>query len=287
MTWKITSDSTCDLSPELLDRENISILPLHINLDGVNHRDQVDLFPDDIFSKVDAGGSLPVTAAINPAEYTAFFAEFAQEYDFVVHLCLSAEFSSCYQNACLAAEAFPNVYVVDSRNLSTGHGHMVLTACDLARQGLTGPEIVDALAELAPRVDASFILSRLDYLRKGGRCSALAAMGANVLKLRPSILVKDGRMTVGKKYRGSFEKTMCEYIRDRLEGRNDLDLSRIFITHSGLDEETIALAEHTVRSLQDFREVYITRAGCTISCHCGPNSMGVLFIHKKEEQPAD
>lgn len=280
MTWKITSDSTCDLNPDQLQRENITLMPLHIGMGGLDHRDRVDIQPDDVYAHVDAGGKLPATAAVNPAEYAAFFRELSPKHDFIVHLCLSAEFSSCYQNACQAAEEFQNVYVVDSRNLSTGHGHLVLAACDLARQGLSGPEVAQALQELTPKVEASFILSRLDYLRKGGRCSALAAMGANMLKLRPAILVREGRMVVGKKYRGDFAKSMCEYIRDRIGGRDDLDLKRIFVTHSGLDAKTLELAVDTVRQLQDFQEICITRAGCTISTHCGPDCMGVLFFHK-------
>lgn len=280
MTCKITSDSTCDLSPEQLEENHITLLPLQISMGGKNYRDQVDVFPDDIYAHVDGGGQLPATAAINPAEYAAFFADLASEHDFVIHVCLSAEFSSCFQNACAAAADFDNVYVVDSRNLSTGHGHVVLAACDWARQGLAAPEIVERLNELTSRVDASFILSRLDYLKKGGRCSSLAALGANVLKLRPSILVREGRMGVSKKYRGPFAKCMCEYIKDRLAGQRDLDRRRVFITHSGLDQDLLELAESTVRSLQDFDEVCITRAGCTISSHCGPGCIGVLFIHK-------
>ena len=199
MSWKITSDSTCDLAPEQLTKYAISLIPLHVAIGEGNFLDGVDATPDDIYAHVDAGGQLPVTAAINPAEYAAFFSRFAGDCDFLIHVCISAEFSSCYQNACTAAADFDNVYVVDSRNLSTGHGHMVLAAAELAEAGLPAADIVEKLKELAPKIDASFILSRLDYLRKGGRCSAVAALGANVLKLRPSILVRDGKMTVSRK----------------------------------------------------------------------------------------
>lgn len=280
MSWKITSDSTCDLSPEQLTKYGISLIPLHVAMGGSNYLDGVDATPAQIYAHVDAGGQLPVTAAINPAEYTEFFSRFAKDNDFIIHICLSAEFSSCYQNACAAAADFGNVYVVDSRNLSTGHGHMVLAAWELAEAGLPAAEIVERLRALAPKIDASFILSRLDYLKKGGRCSSLAALGANVLKLRPSILVRDGKMTVSKKYRGAFAKCMCEYIKDRLSTGEELDKKRIFITHSGLDEDLLRLAEDTVRSLHEFDEICITHSGCTISSHCGPGCMGVLFIHK-------
>ena len=280
MSWKITSDSTCDLAPEQLTKYAISLIPLHVAIGEGNFLDGVDATPDDIYAHVDAGGQLPVTAAINPAEYAAFFSRFAGDCDFLIHVCISAEFSSCYQNACTAAADFDNVYVVDSRNLSTGHGHMVLAAAELAEAGLPAADIVEKLKELAPKIDASFILSRLDYLRKGGRCSAVAALGANVLKLRPSILVRDGKMTVSRKYRGAFAKCMCEYIKDRLHSGGDIDGGRIFITHSGLDEDLLRLAEDTVRSLHEFDEICITHSGCTISSHCGPGCMGVLFIHK-------
>ena len=280
MTWKITSDSTCDLSPEQLQTFDITVAPLQVSMGGKNYRDQVDVFPDDIYAHVDGGGQLPVTAAVNPAEYAALFSELAPRYDFIIHVCLSAEFSSCYQNACTAAADFDNVFVVDSRNLSTGHGHVVLAAAELAASGLPAEEIVARLRDLTAKVDASFILSRLDYLRMGGRCSSIATLGANVLKLRPSILVRDGKMSVSKKYRGAFAKCVCEYIRDRLSIPEELDSHRVFITHSGLDQELLRQAEETVRSLRRFDEVCITRAGCTISSHCGPGCIGVLFIRK-------
>ena len=282
MKWKITSDSTCDLSPAQLAAWDIDLLPLQVSMGGRNFKDQVDVFPDDIYAHVDGGGQLPATAAINPAEYDAFFRRQLQDHDFVIHLCLSSDFSSCYQNACAAAAELDNVYVVDSRNLSTGHGHLVLAAAEMAAAGQGAPEIVERLHSLAPLVDASFILSRLDYLRKGGRCSSVAALGANVLKLRPSILVRNGKMGVSKKYRGPFAKCMCEYIKDRLNAAGEVDLHRVFVTHSGLERPLVDQAVDTVRSLRQFDEVCVTRAGCTISSHCGPGCIGVLFIRKQQ-----
>ena len=280
MRIKITSDSTCDLSPELIAKYDIYVLPLAVNIGERSCRDGVDAKPDDIYVHVSAGGNLPSTAAINPAEYEELFAGLASEYDAVIHFNISSDFSSCHQNARLAADAFDNVYVVDSRNLSTGQGLLVLRAAELAQQGMDAAAIAAQMEEDALKVDASFILDQLEYLKKGGRCSAVAVLGANLLKLKPCIEVKDGKMGVGKKYRGAFEKCLAEYVRDRIAGRDDLDLSRVFVTHSGLPEEQIAVAVDAVRELQPFRELLVTRAGCTVSSHCGPSTIGVLFVRK-------
>ena len=280
MRYQITSDSTCDLSPEQLEKYNIRLLPLYVDMDGRALRDGVDVKPDDIYAHVAAGGGLPKTAAVNMADYVRAFTELSAKNDFVIHVCISMDFSCCYQNAKLAAADFDNVYVVDSRNLSTGHGLVVLEAERMAREGMEPEAIVTALEALTGRVEASFILDRLDYMKMGGRCSAVTLLGANLLRLRPCIEVRDGKMGVGKKYRGSFEKCLVQYITDKLSGRTDLELRRVFITHSGLPEQTVQKAVETVQSLQKFEEIDVTRAGCTVSSHCGPGTIGVLFIRK-------
>ena len=280
MKIKITSDSTCDLSHEQIAKYDVHILPLAVAMGENNYRDGVDITPEQIYAHVAKGGDLPKTAASNIADYAEAFAKYSKEYDAVIHLNISAEFSSCHQNACLAAEEFENVYVVDSRNLSTGHGLLVIRAYELAEAGKTGAEIAEELRGMVDRVDASFILNQLEYLKKGGRCSALAVLGANMLKLKPCIEVKDGKMGVGKKYRGAFDKSMKDYIHDRLADRDDLELDRVFVTHSGIDKELIDLAVNTVRELQPFKEICITQAGCTVSSHCGPDTIGVLYMHK-------
>ena len=280
MQYQITSDSTCDLSPEQLEQYNIRLLPLYVDMDGRTLHDGVDVKPDDIYAHVAAGGGLPKTAAVNMADYVRAFTELSAKNDFVIHVCISLDFSCCYQNAKLAAADFDNVYVVDSRNLSTGHGLVVLEAERMAREGMEPQAIVAALEELTARVEASFILDRLDYMKMGGRCSAVTLLGANLLRLRPCIEVRDGKMGVGKKYRGSFEKCLVQYITDKLGGRTDLELRRVFITHSGLPEQTVQKAVETVQSLQKFEEIDVTRAGCTVSSHCGPGTIGVLFIRK-------
>ena len=281
MSIKITSDSTCDLSPELLELYDVEIIPLSVIQGGDSRKDGVDITPDDIFRHVDGGGDLPGTASISVGEYQERFASLSPRYEAVIHINISADFSSCHQNACIAAGEFDNVYVVDSRNLSTGHGHIVVEAALAAQRGMSAPEIVDRLRELTGRVEASFIMDRLDYMVKGGRCSAVTMLGANLLRLKPCIEVRDGKMGVVKKYRGAFEKCLREYIKDRLEGREDLALDRIFITYSSAPEETVRMVREEIARYAPFTQVLETRAGCTVSSHCGPNTLGILFIRSK------
>ena len=281
MNYKITADSTCDLSPEQFEAYHIGRMPLYVLLGDKTLRDGVDIFPDDIYDHVAQGGELATTAAVNLSDYVRTFSALSRKYDFVIHICISMEFSSCYQNACLAAAEYENVYVVESRNLSTGHGLVVLEAERLAHEGMAPQDIVAYLQALTERVDASFILSRLEYMKKGGRCSSVAVLGANLLKLRPAIEVKDGKMGVCKKYRGTFEACVKAYVSDRLSGQEGLDLRRVFITHSGVPEEIVETAKAAILQYQSFAEICVTRAGCTVSSHCGPGTIGVLFLHER------
>lgn len=282
MRIKITSDSTCDLSPALLEKYDITLAPLVVNMGGKSYRDGVDIHPADIFRHTDATGELCSTAAVNVADYQELWKGILAtgKYDAIIHITISADFSCCYQNACIAAEEFPNVYVVDSRNLSSGHGHVVVEAGK--RRNDMEPEALCAfLNDLTGRVEASFVMDRLDYMVKGGRCSAVAMLGANMLQLKPCIEVADGKMRVAKKYRGSFQKCIAAYVRERLEGRTDIVCERIFITHPACSAGDVALAEQEIRKWADFEEIIETRAGCTVSCHCGPATLGVLFIRSK------
>lgn len=281
MSIKITSDSTCDLTPELLERYDIELFSLTVILGGKALKDGLEITPDDIYRQVDAGGNLPTTSAISVGEYQDRFAQLSAQYDAVIHINISSDFSSCYQNACIAAQEFDNVYVVDSRNLSTGHGHVVLEAALAAQRGMGAPEIVEFLNELTGRVEASFVLDQLAYMVKGGRCSTVTALGANLLKLKPCIEVKDGKMGVVKKYRGAFTKCLTEYVKDRLEGRKDLAYDRIFITYSSEMPEAVAAVRAAVEQHAPFTEILETRAGCTVSSHCGPGTLGILFIRSK------
>lgn len=280
MNIKISADSTCDLSPELVERYRIGIASLYIVRDGESLVDGVDITPDEIYDHVAKGGSMCSTAAVSVYDYEEFFRKELESADAVVHFHISGDMSACYQNACIAAQEFTNVYPVDSRNLSTGIGHLVLDAAEMAEQGMDAADIASALEKKREKLDVSFVIDTLEYLKRGGRCSALVAMSANLLHLKPCIEVKDGKMGVGHKYRGKLEKCYVQYIEERLKGRDDIDCHRIFITDSGCDEATWRELERVVRACQPFEEVIHTRAGCTVSNHCGPGCMGILYYHK-------
>jgi len=226
-------------------------------------------------------GKLCSTAAVTVGDYQDWFAQGLQDHDQVVHFTISSDMSACYQNACLAAEEYEGrVFVVDARNLSTGIGHLAIDAAELAAEGKTGAEIKAILDEKKKKLNVSFVLETLDYLHKGGRCSTVAALGANLLGLKPCIEVHDGAMGVGKKYRGRMEKVYAEYIRDRLSDRDDVDYSRIFVTDSGLAPGMAETLVELVRSLGPFEEVIHTDAQSTICNHCGPGCMGILYYNK-------
>ena len=281
MKVKITSDSVCDLSPELKEKYGLEIMPLTVMLDGRDHLDGVDIVPDDIYAHVAAGGALGSTAAVSVANYIDFFNKQLEKSDELVHFHISSSMSSCYQNAIIATDEVENVYPVDSENLSTGIGLLILDAIEMAEQGKSGKEILESVNALRSKVEASFVVDSVDYLHKGGRCSAVAALGANLLGLKPCIEVKDGAMGVSKKYRGKIGKCLLQYVRDRLEGREDINTKRIFITHSGgFTPEEIQAVEDEVKKYQNFGEILHTRAGCTVSNHCGPKTLGILFERK-------
>lgn len=280
MNIKITADSTCDLSKPLLDHYNITIVPLTVIKDGIEYTDGETITPADIFSHVASGGSLCSTAAPSIGAYQEKFAKFSREYDGVLHVNIGADFSSSYQNACLAAADFPNVRVIDSQNLSTGQGHIVIKACLLAQTCTSLDDLVKQLEEYTSHVEASFLLDRLDYMVKGGRCSSATALGANLLNLKPCIEVRGGKMTVVKKYRGNYAKCLANYVRDRLDGRTDLNCERLFITHTPVTDECYTAVREAVAEYGHFDEVIETEAGCTVSCHCGPGTLGILFVRK-------
>ena len=281
MRIKITSDSTCDLSTEITEKYGITLVPLTVIKDGQAYKDNVTITPADIFAHVAAGGALCSTTAVSIGEYQEFFAPFAAEYDGVVHINISSEFSSTYQNACLAAAEFDNVVAIDSRNLSTGQGLVVLKACQLAETAESLEQLKAELDAFTGKVDASFVGDKLEYLAKGGRCSSVAALGANLLNLKPCIDVKDGKMGVTKKYRGKYDKCLAAYVRERLENREDLDTSMpIFITQTKVSDECDAAVKEAVATYGKFETVYETVAGCTVSCHCGPGTLGILFVRK-------
>ena len=278
MAIKITSDSTCDLSPELLERYQVSLLPLCVNLGDQCYYDGENIVPADIFDYVSKTGQLPTTSATNISTYMDFFEPLSKEYEAVIHINLGSGFSSCHQNARLATEEMDNVYVVDSENLSTGQGLMVIEAAIAAQRGDKAEDIVAMLRDLTPRIDTSFVVDKLDYLVKGGRCSSAAALGANLLNLKPCILLADGKMGVGKKYRGNWAKVLPGYAKDRLEGK-EVCKDRVFITYTSCPPEVVAELRSYLEGL-GFKEILETVAGSTITSHCGPNCLGVLFIRK-------
>ncbi len=280
MNIKIISDSTCDLSAELLEKFNITIIPLTVIKGGESYSDGVNITPAEIFAHVAAGGDLCSTAAVNVGEYSDWFAKYADKYDGVLHINIGANFSCSHQNALLAAEDFDNVRVVDSKNLSTGQGLVVLKACELATQCQALDELHEKVQAFTEHVEASFLLDQLGYMVKGGRCSSVAALGANLLGLKPCIEVKDGKMSVVKKYRGNYAKSLANYVKERLCDREDLDNGTLFVTRTPVSDECLDAVKAAVDTYAKFDNIYWTEAGCTVSCHCGPGTLGVLFVRK-------
>ena len=280
MKIKILSDSTCDLSAQLLQEHDITLIPLTVIKDGKEYKDGVTITPAEIFAHVAAGGELCSTSANSVGEYADIFAQHADKYDGVLLITIGSGFSSCYQNACIAASDFDNVKVVDSMNLSTGQGLVVLEAAKLAKECASLEELHEKVQAFTAKVEASFLVDKLNYLVKGGRCSAAAALGANLLNLKPCIEVRDGKMIVVKKYRGNYSKCLASYVKERLAERDDLTRETLFVTKTSVSDEEYAAVMSAVAEHGHFGATYETTAGCTVSCHCGPGTLGVLFVRK-------
>lgn len=280
MKIKIISDSTCDLSPELLEKYDITLGRLSVIKDGKAFLDGETITPADIFAHVAAGGDLCSTNAMNIDAYEKLFATYSEEYDGIIHINIGSGFSCCYQNATIAAADFPKVRVIDSQNLSTGQGLVVLEACRLAQNCDDLDALAEQLRDYTSRVEASFLLDQLKYMAKGGRCSSATALGANLLNLKPCIEVRDGKMSVVKKYRGPYAKCLASYVKDRLADREDIQRRELFVTYTPIDNNCKQAVFEAVEQYGNFETVYETTAGCTISCHCGPGTLGVLFVRK-------
>ena len=276
----ITRDSTSDLTAEIIDSLNIKTVPLGITLDNQTYLDGVDIDPDFIYKYHEEHGVLPKTSAANIADMIEFFKPYVEEGYEIVHFTISSKMSSTYQNSLLAAKEFDGVYVVDTGNLSTGEGLLIMKAAEMAKEGKSAKEIYDEIMKIRDNVDASFVVDTLEYLHKGGRCSSIAALGANLLKLRPMIQVKDGKMSVAKKYRGKMNEVLKQYTEERLAVENQIVGKRIFVTHSGGCEEIAEELKSIVSAKYPDKEVLISRAGCTVSTHCGPGTLGVLMIRE-------
>lgn len=278
---RITTDSTADLG-ELFTSLDIPMLPLIVTLGSDSFYDGVTINPKDIFSFVEKEKILPKTAARSVEDFYDFFKQFTDNGEEVVHINISSGFSATHNHAIQAAKRLEKVYVIDSKSLSSGTGLLVLYAHDLAKEGYNADEIYDKTQARIPFVQASFVVDTMEYLKKGGRCSGIISFAASVLKIKPTILVKDGLMTVGKKYMGTFDKIITKYVEDTLTNFNTPDLTRIFITHTYSSLHVVESVKSKILEMCPFAEVLETKAGSTITSHCGKNTLGILFINDKK-----
>ena len=280
---KIISDSTCDLTKKILEEYNISILPLHVILGENDFLDGVTVTPDEIYEWADANKTTPKTSAPSIEDAIDLFKPYVENGDSVIYFSISKEMSTSINVINLAAdelEATDKIFVIDSANLSTGVGHLVLEAAIMAKEGMAAKAIVEKIEELKPRVRASFVVDTLTYLHRGGRCSSVAALAGGVLKLHPKIVVENGKMNATKKYRGKMDSVILTYAKDMEEDLQNAKPDRVFITHSGCDENIIHSVYSYLEELNIFKEIIVTRAGSVISSHCGYGTLGVLFISK-------
>ena len=278
---KIISDSTCDLSKELIEKYNIGILPLHIHLGEEEYQDGVTITPDEIYTWSDANNTTPKTSAASMGEAIDAIQPYLTNGDEVICFSISSSMSANYKVMCLAAEDLEDegkVYVIDSANLSTGIGLLVIEAAIMAQEGKTAEEIVARIEELKPLVSASFVVDTLTYLHRGGRCSSVAALAGGVLQLHPKIAVENGAMDARKKYRGKMNMVIKSYVKDMEEDLKNAKKDRVFITHSGCSDDIINEIYSYIEALNLFDEILVTRAGSVVSSHCGPGTLGVLFI---------
>lgn len=281
MKTVITAESTIDLPKELLEKYDIKTIPYMIILGDKEFKDG-EIQPTEIFDFVDKNKILPKTSAINKEQYLDFFKKQLQSHDAVVHFCLSSGITSACQNAKDAAQELKNVYVVDTQSLSTGIALLAIYAKELADKGIDASEIYEKVSARVPKVQASFVIKKLEYLYKGGRCSALSYFGANLMHIRPQIILKNGKMGVHRKYRGNMDKVVAQYCKDTLEEFNNPDLDVAFVTYTTATPEMVEAAKNAVKA-RGFKTIYETRAGATISSHCGENTLGILYINDGTE----
>lgn len=277
----LSADSTCDIGAELQERYSVHLIPYGIVHEGKLYHDSIDIFPEDIFKTYWENGHLPQTSAINPAEYREYFdMVLAEGYDELIHITLGGAITSSSKNAQMIAAEDPRIHVVDSRTLSTATGLLVIKGGDMIEEGMAASDIETELNRLAGCAHASFVVDTLDFLKAGGRCSGLAAVVANVMNIKPCIEVDntDGSMAAGKKYRGKLKNVIAKYVRERLAKYDDIITDHVFITHSTIDQECVDAAREIVEEMLHPKHIHDTDASCTISCHCGPGTLGVLFL---------
>ena len=276
----ITTDSVCDMPKELLERYQVRMIPLTISEGDHSYKDGVDFTPDDIYELYDSQHLLPKTSAISPQEFVDFFTPLTQDGSEVVHIDISSACSATYQNACMAARELEGGFPVDSLHLTLGQGLLVIEACRLRDEGYSAQEIVERLLIYREKIATSFVVDTLEFLWKGGRCSGLTAFGANLLQVRPCLELREGEIKVARKYRGTMQKVYTQYIRDYLS-RENIDTRMGFLVHSGrISQETLDQLRQLILELVPFSEVPIVRAGCTVTSHCGPGTIGVIFASK-------
>ena len=277
MRIAISLDSACDLSKEVIEEYGFKTIPFGVYM-GDRFFYDGEISTLEIFEWADKNKKLPKTNAVNEDAFTEFFAEILKTHDAIIHFDISSEMSSAYNNAVNASKNFKNVYVIDSRNLSTGISLLAIYAKKLTETISDPAKIVEMVEKRIPYVQASFIVERLDYLHRGGRCSSIALLGANILKIRPQIQVVNGTMANTNKYRGKMEKCIADYCRTVFEKFSNPDKSVIFLTHSMATDEMVNSAMECIKE-HGFEKVYVTTAGCTVSSHCGKNTLGILYIN--------
>ena len=276
----ITTDSVCDLPQDLLQRFQVQMIPLTVTEGEHSYKDGAGITPDDIYRIYDEQKILPKTSAISPQEFTDFFTPILAEGSEVVHIDISAACSASYQNACIAAGELEGVYPVDSKHLTAGQGLLVIEACRLRDEGLSAREIAERLTDARERIFTSFVVDTLEFLWKGGRCSGLTALGANLLQVHPCLELREGEIKVARKYRGAMPKVYAQYIRDAL-GREGIDLRMGFLVHSGrIPQEELEQLRREILERVPFAELPIVQVGCTVTSHAGPGAMGVIFAMK-------
>lgn len=276
----ISSDTACDLPTSIVEKYNIPLIPLPITLGNDTFLDGIDVTPEKIYAFVEEHKILPKTSAINDHTYTEFFEKMSKEYDHIIHFTLSHKVSASNSNAVIAQKEFPKVHVIDTYALSSGMAVQIINALNMRDKGYTASQIVEEIEKNKNKVVTSFVIEKLDYLHKGGRCSGLQLLGANVLKLRPSIKMADGALQVHKKYKGKMDKVVSEHILNTLQENPTYDDSVAIIVHSGATEDMLEAARTTLKQHAKFKQVYETITSCTITSHCGKNTLGLVFQNK-------
>lgn len=279
MNYKITCESSADLTQELYKKLKVGVIPFRITMGDKEYKDGEEITPADLFKHYDETKELPKTSALNQIDYEEFFEEQLKDCDGLIHFCISSQISSTYNNAINASKKFDNVYIVDSMSLSSGIGLQVMYATTLRDKGVDIKEAYALINNRKEDVQISFVVDRLNFLHKGGRCSALSLLGANLLSIKPSIQVKSGKMIVGKKYIGKMQKILDKYILDTLEQFDNPDKSVCIITYSTATPEMLAITHETLDKMGIFKKIIECHAGSTVSTHCGPNTLGIIFYN--------